>query len=77
MLGSLAQSVEQRTVNPCVAGSSPARAVNKKAVLRTAFLFTEYFPHSQKARVFLLCKKTGKTPERCSLFARGTLVQFG
>ena len=29
MYGSLAQSVEQRTVNPCVAGSSPARAVNK------------------------------------------------
>ena len=30
MYGSLAQSVEQRTVNPCVAGSSPARAVIKK-----------------------------------------------
>lgn len=34
MSGSLAQSVEQRTVNPCVAGSSPARAVNKKAHLK-------------------------------------------
>ena len=36
--GSLAQSVEQRTVNPCVAGSSPAGAV-KNSVLCTEFFF--------------------------------------
>lgn len=36
--GSLAQSVEQRTVNPCVAGSSPAGAV-KNSVLCTEFFY--------------------------------------
>ena len=30
MNGSLAQSVEQRTVNPCVAGSSPAGAAKHR-----------------------------------------------
>ena len=38
MFGSLAQSVEQRTVNPCVAGSSPAGAVNPVKLLGYFFL---------------------------------------
>ena len=38
MFGSLAQSVEQRTVNPCVAGSSPAGAVNPVILLGCFFL---------------------------------------
>ena len=37
MYGSLAQSVEQRTVNPCVAGSSPARAAKTFLKLREVF----------------------------------------
>jgi hypothetical protein len=39
---SIAQSVEQRTVNPCVAGSSPARGAKYKKshyVTVTAFYF--------------------------------------
>ena len=43
MFGSLAQSVEQRTVNPCVAGSSPAGAVNPVILLGYFFLNIKLF----------------------------------
>ncbi len=36
LVGLVAQSVEQRTENPCVAGSIPARATNK-STSRTCF----------------------------------------
>jgi hypothetical protein len=38
----IAQSVEQRTVNPCVAGSSPARGAKFKYPLRRVFFFLKF-----------------------------------
>ena len=42
ILGAVAQLVEQRTENPCVAGSIPAHTTGKEAVMMNfmaAFLF--------------------------------------
>ncbi len=57
MSGSLAQSVEQRTVNPCVAGSSPARAVNKKAHLLGELFYFRSVLLAREARIFCFAKK--------------------
>ena len=52
--GSLAQSVEQRTVNPCVAGSSPAGAekpdtfVSGFFILNSLDVFLEKFRETKK-----------------------------
>ena len=43
--GSVAQTVEQRTENPCVGGSIPSRATNEKASLE-AFSFIVSFNNS-------------------------------
>jgi hypothetical protein len=37
--GSVAQSVEQRTENPCVGGSIPSRAIKKKSLQRQTLFF--------------------------------------
>ncbi len=41
--GAVAQSVEQRTENPCVAGSIPAHTTSKASEKSGAFLFYTYF----------------------------------
>ena len=43
--GSLAQSVEQWTVNPCVAGSSPAGAAKRLSRNRKSFFFESNKAH--------------------------------
>jgi hypothetical protein len=40
--GSIAQSVEQRTENPRVAGSIPARATKKPSTFSTRFFYFNY-----------------------------------
>ena len=42
--GSLAQSVEQWTVNPCVAGSSPAGAAKRLSRNRKSFFLSQIKP---------------------------------
>ena len=41
--GAVAQSVEQRTENPCVAGSIPAHTTSKASEKSGAFLFYRFF----------------------------------
>ena len=50
--GSLAQLVEQRTLNPFVAGSIPARPTNQKACYEAGFFI---YPDEMKERQALMC----------------------
>jgi hypothetical protein len=44
--GQIAQSVEQRTENPCVGGSIPSLPTSGEAVNKQPFLFVAYEPFS-------------------------------
>ena len=59
MCGSLAQSVEQRTVNPCVAGSSPARAETKMLTIGE-HLFFNMTKQEIRQEIKVLCSQNAR-----------------
>ena len=59
--GLLAQLVEQRTLNPFVAGSIPAQPTNKKglAEMRGLLFFSSFqYPSYSSSKSFLKCSST-------------------
>ncbi len=55
--GALAQSVEQRTENPCVAGSIPAGTTSKSLSEMRGFLVLSLFQYSSRLTliIYSLC----------------------
>jgi hypothetical protein len=71
--GSVAQSVEQRTENPCVGGSIPSRAIPKKKLANVSFFLlcifcyrivkNNPFFYNDIAKFVLFCKMMSITLE--------------
>jgi hypothetical protein len=58
MEGTIAQLVEQRTENPCVAGSNPAGTTKALSLRKGLFYFYGFFILKSFSNTFLRCRCT-------------------